>query len=110
MSISKNQEYSKKFYFQEIDKIIFFPLEGNKGKYRNYNVQTKTTKTISKPGLQTILGELLDSPEVENNYPHTVGYFKESAGEGSDFKPEYLELRKIRIVEEFWLFLNACNL
>jgi hypothetical protein len=39
-----------------------------------------------------------------------VGYFKESTGESDSFKPEYLELRKIYTVEEFWLFLNACNI
>jgi hypothetical protein len=54
------------------------------------------------------LHEILDLPQVEQNYPHTVGYFKLPCGESS--KPEYLELREIRSVEEFWAFLNAVNL
>ena len=43
-------------------------------------------------------------------YPHTVGFYKEFAGEGSEFKPEYLEIRKIETVEDFWQFLNALDI
>jgi hypothetical protein len=105
----QTQEQTKKFFFLEIDKIVYFPIQGNRGKYSNYRVQLKTTKTINHLGITTILGEFLDGQEVENNYPHTVGYYKESTGEGASFKPEYLELRKICTIEEFWLFLNASN-
>jgi hypothetical protein len=100
----------KKFHFQEINKIIYFPPQGNQGKYRTYQVQLKTPETANQNCPPTMLGEFLDSQEVENGYPHTVGYFKESTGESNSFKPEYLELRKIYSVEEFWLFLNACNI
>lgn len=101
---------TKKFHFQEINKIVVFPPEGNKGKYRNYRVQIQTPKTINQDGALTMLGDFLDSPEVDSNYPHTVGYFKEHSGESDNFKPDNLELRKIFTVEEFWLFLNAVNL
>lgn len=57
-----------------------------------------------------VLGELLERREFENCYPHTVGFYKDSDGEGANFKPQYLELRIIRNVEEFWLFLNALNI
>lgn len=101
---------TKKFYFQEIDKIIEFPSWGNQGKYLRYQVSIKTKGTANKPGKMALLGEFLESVEVENNYPHTIGYYKESEGEGADFNPEYLVLRKICTIEEFWVLLNASNL
>ena len=56
------------------------------------------------------LGEALEKPEIDGNYPHTVGFYKVSSGRGANFKPEYLELRRIQNVEEFWLFLNALDI
>jgi len=110
LSSAQTQEPTKKFYFQEINTIICFPDHGNRGKYCNYQVCLKSRETVSQAGKPAILGEFLDSPQVDNNYPHTVGYYKESTGEGETFQPEYLELRKIGTVEEFWLFLNASDL
>ena len=109
MSNAQVQEPTKKFYFQEIDTIICFPNRGNRGKYCNYHVHLKSKETVNQTGKAAILGEFLDSPEVDNNYPYTVGYYKESTGEGASFQPEYLELRRICTVEEFWLFLNASD-
>jgi len=105
-----NQEQTKKFYFQEIDKIISFPNRETHGKYCSYEVQLKDKKTANQPGELIVLGEFLESPQVENNYPHTVGYYKQSTGEGPHFKPEYLQLRRICIIDEFWLFLNSLDL
>jgi len=104
------EKHTKKFYFQEIEKIIEFPNPTNPGKYNQYYVELKTAETVKKLGKAALLGEFLESPEVENNYPHTVGYYKESTGEGPNFKPEYLAIRKICTIEEFWLFLNASNI
>jgi hypothetical protein len=109
LSNDQSQELTKKFYFQEINTIICFPNHGNRGKYCNYHVHLKSKETVNQAGKAAILGEFLDSPEIDNNYPHTVGYYKESTGEGASFQPEYLELRKIGTVEEFWLFLNASD-
>jgi hypothetical protein len=106
----RSQELTKKFYFQEIDKIIDFPNCGNKGKYCTYHIQLKSKENANRLGQLAILGDFLDSFEVDYNYPHTVGYFKEFTGEGASFKPEYLELRRICTVEEFWMFLNASNI
>ncbi|MGF3522595.1 MAG: hypothetical protein ACQXXJ_05815 [Candidatus Bathyarchaeia archaeon] len=101
----------KKFHFQEIDHIVHFPLESNSGKYLNYKVLVVNRKSAASQSEKWVrLGEFLESPLVEQNYPHTVGYFKVSSGEDANFKPEYLELRTIRCIEEFWLFLNAVNL
>jgi hypothetical protein len=109
LSNDQSQELNKKFYFREINTIICFPNHGNRGKYCTYHVHLKSRETVNQAGKAAILGEFLDSPEVDNNYPHTVGYYKESTGEGASFQPEYLELRKIGTVEEFWLFLNASD-
>lgn len=65
---------------------------------------------MTQPGKRIKLGEVLDRPEVDTNYPHTVCFYKVSFGKGANFKPEYLELRKIESVEEFWLFLNALDI
>ena len=111
MSINlENKRHTKNFYFQEIDQIIVFSNCGNQGKYATYNVKIKSKEEAKQTGKSAVLGEFLESEKIECNYPHTVGYFKDFTGEGLSFKPEYLELRKICYVEEFWLFLNACNI
>jgi hypothetical protein len=97
---------TKNFHFQEINKIVIFPLEGNKGKYNHYLVQIKTPQTINTPVQPSFLGDFLGSVEVDSGYPHTVGYFKESNGEEENFKPQYLSLRKVYTIEEFWVLLN----
>jgi hypothetical protein len=98
----------RKFHFQEIGWLVYFPSCGNEGKYISYSVVFK--RGISQPERRVKLGEILDNPEFEQRYPHTVGFFKVSSGDGADFKADYLELRKIRTVEEFWSFLNALNI
>ena len=102
---------TKKFHFQEIDWIVYFPRRGNKGQYRNYNVTFRDRKKgITQPGKRIKLGEVLDRPEIDRSYPHMVGFYKVSSGRGTNFKPQYLELRKIQAVEEFWFFLNALDI
>ena len=104
------EDQTKKFHFQEINKILQFPLQGNHGKYFAYRIQIKTPLTQNQHTPDIPLCNFLESIEVEQNYPHTVGYYKHSKTEGTDFQPQYLELRKIASIEEFWLFLNAVNL
>jgi hypothetical protein len=102
---------TKKFHFQEIDWVIYFPRHGNTGKYYNYSVRVRDRKRrVTQLGKRIKLGEVLDKPEIDRNYPHTVGFYKVSSGKGANFKPAYLELRKIETVEEFWLFLNALDI
>jgi len=102
---------TKKFHFQEIDWVIYFPRRGNKREYRNYNVTFRDRKRgIPQPGKRIKLGEVLDKPEIDRCYPHTVGFYKVSSGKGAKFKPQYLELRKIQAVEELWFFLNALDI
>jgi len=106
----EKQKY-KKFYFQEIDCLICFPTQGNAGKYCNYTViLIEAKKTEEKPEELVKLGDFLERHEIEQKYPHTVGYFKVSSGGEENFKPEYLELREIKTVEDFWLFLNSLDI
>lgn len=95
----------------EMDWLIYFPKGGNKGKYLGYSVLLKNRKKVAaEPETNVKLAEILENPEFEKSYPHTVGYYKEASGEGAEFKPEYLEIRKIGNMEEFWLFLNALDI
>ena len=91
--------------------LVYFPKYGNKRKYLGYNVLLIDRKKVAaKPEKYITLKEILENPKFEKCYPHTVGYYKEASIEGAEFKPEYLEIRKIRTVGEFWLFLNAFNI
>jgi hypothetical protein len=95
----------------EVDLLVYFPRCGNKGKYLNYDVITVDRKKgRSQSGKLVKLREILEDREFERRYPHTVGFYKESSGERAEFKPEYLEIRRINNVEEFWLFLNALDI
>jgi hypothetical protein len=100
----------KNFHFQEVDWVICFPASANYGKYRDYNVFLLKSKKVSlEESDRMSLGEILDMPEIDLHYPHTVGYFKTEAGTNS-LNYQYLELRGISTIEEFWSFLNAANL
>jgi hypothetical protein len=95
----------------EMDWIVHFPRCGNKGKYLSYNVVfIDRKKEKNQPEQLVKLEEIVENRAFENSYPHTVGFYKASPGEGEDFKPEYLEIRKVNNVEEFWLFLNALDI
>jgi hypothetical protein len=94
----------------EIDWLVYFPRYGNKGKYCDYSVIfIDRKKGTTQAGKLLKLGEILENPEFEKHYPHTVCFYKESSG-GAEFKPAYLEIRRISTVEEFWLFLNALDI
>ena len=102
---------TKKFHFMEIDWLVYFPKHGNKGKYLTYNIMLiDRKKNPTELGKPVKLGEILENQEFEKRYPHTVGFYKEFSGDGAEFKPEYLEIRKITTAEEFWLFLNALDI
>jgi hypothetical protein len=100
----------KCFHFQEIDWFISFPASGNEGrKYLYYSVLFKDRKkgTVSS---QVNLIDLVDATEFENNYPHTAGFFRGSIDDETNFGANYLEIRIIRSIEEFWKFLNDLNI
>ncbi len=101
---------TKNFHFMEMDWLVYFPKDGNKGKYLGYNVLFRDRKEVISEPKHITLQEIVETPEFENKYPHTIGYYKEASGEGTEFKPEYLEIRRVNSVEEFWLFLNALDI
>jgi hypothetical protein len=99
----------KSFHFQEKDWLISFPNVGNEGrKYLYYSV--KFTNRKNGENLQICLTEIVDSPEFEENFPHTIGFFKGAIDEKIDLKSAYLEIRIVRSIEELWKFLNDLNI
>lgn len=102
---------TKAFHFIEVDWIILFPNQGNKGKYVDYRVRLidGNKKTQQSEALY-LLGDILEKSEISESYPHTVGFYKISQDRIANTQPEYLETRKIRVIEEFWEFLNRLNL
>ena len=100
----------KVFHFQEMDWLVYFPSSGNEGKYLSYNVLFRERKGRWSRPAKRALGEVLESREFEQHYPHTVGFFKGSIEEGVDSAISYLEIRIIETVEEFWVFLNALDI
>jgi hypothetical protein len=100
---------TKKFHFQEMDWIISFPEAGNQGrKYLYYSVSFLDRKQNYLEE-KVCLVDILEKPEFENNYPHTVGFFKEQKETTKD-EMTYMEIRIIRSMDEFWKYLNDLDL
>lgn len=104
------EKKTKNFHFQELDWIISFPDLENKGrKYINYSVSISKLKNGQRME-QVCLGDILQSAEFEKNLPLTVGFFRESSSNNRNAGYEYLEIRMIGTVEDFWKFLNDTNI
>jgi hypothetical protein len=102
-------EKFKKFHFQELDWVISFPEKGNQGrKYLYYTVSFEDRKKGNLPQ-RLCLADIFEAPEFENNFPYTVGFFKELKDVES-CNPFYLEMRIIHSTEEFWKFLNDLDI
>jgi hypothetical protein len=99
---------SAKFHFQEIDWVIYFPSTGNKGRpYKKYGVAYRDKiRGVTQPGVRINLKDVMSTPEIRDNYPHTVAYFLHSVGKGENWTPQYLEIRTITNLEEFLRFLR----
>jgi len=99
---------SARFHFQEIDSVIYFPSVGNEGRnYMKYGVAYRDRKRgVTQPGVRINLEDVLSKPEIEENYPHTVGYYLASFGKGQKWTPEYVETRTIANLEDFFKFLR----
>ena len=93
-----------------MDWLISFPASGNEGKkYLYYSVVFKDRKKGNTKS-QVSLMDIVDVAEFENNYPHTVGFFRESIDKDTNCGFNYLEIRVIRCIEEFWKFLNDLDI
>ena len=100
----------KSFYFQEMDWIISFPNMGNEGrKYLCYSISFIDRKTKQVKN-QITLSDIVDSPMFENGFPHTVGFFRDHVDNEGSLEANYLEIRIVRCIEEFWKFLNDLNI
>jgi len=99
---------SFKFHFKEIDWVIYFPTIGNEGRpYQKYGVAYRDRRRgITQPGVRINMEDVMEKPEIQENYPHTVGYFLHSSGKGKGWAPEYLETRKVANLNEFFDFLR----
>jgi len=88
---------------------ISFPSSGNEGrKYLYYTVKFTDQKTQAQK--QLCLAEIFESPQFEESFPYTVGFFKELMDEKIDVKCGYLEIRIVRSIEDFWKFLNDLDI
>ena len=93
-----------------MDWLISFPESGNEGrKYLCYSVMFKDRKKGNTKS-EVSLMDIVDLAEFEKNYPHTVGFFRDPIYEDTNFSSNYLEIRVIRSIEEFWKFLNDLNI
>lgn len=99
----------KKFYLEKLNWVVSFPNSGNFGKkYLDYTVMLQDkNNNLETPAR---LSDIVDNPKFEENIPHTVCFFKETAHEAQCSEPSYLEIRLIKSVEEFWKFLNDLDL
>jgi hypothetical protein len=97
-----------KFHFQEIDWIIYFPNSGNNGReYVSYGVAFRNRKrNISQSGPRIYLREVINYPELRDNYPHTVSLYFSATGKGKSWQPVYVQTRKIYNPIQFFNFLH----
>jgi len=100
----------KKFHFKELNWIITFPNSGNKRKkYPEYSVLLSNYRNTSL-NKKIRLIDIVENPEFQGRFPHTVGFFKSENRESVWEDLNYLELRIVGSVEEFWKFLNDLDL
>jgi len=104
------EKLEKKFCFQDLDWIVTFPNLGNRGKkYPDYSVffSDRKRKIVNK---LVCLFEVIENPELQEGFPHTVGFFKCETDDDLYAGSNCLEVRIIRSVEDFWKFLNDLDL
>ncbi len=103
---------SHKFHFREIDWVIYFPSTGNEGRpYPKYGVAYRDrSRGVTQPGVRINLEDVMKKPEIQENYPHTVGYFLYSSGRGENWTPKYLKIRKVANIDEFFNFLRELKI
>jgi len=100
----------KSFYFQEMGWLIRFPNEGNeRRKYLYYSISFADLRN-KQVRTKIVLADIVDNQMFENGFPHTIGFFKESISNEMKFPANFLEIRIIRCIEEFWKFLNDLDI
>ncbi len=100
---------SKDSIFKKWTGLFPFLTTGNEGrKYLFYSVHFIDRK--NKRNKHTLVADIVDNPMFENGCPHTVGFFRGQVDEGGNFEKNFLELRIVRCIEDFWKFLNDLNI
>lgn len=96
---------TKNFHFKELDLVVSFPDSGNCcKKYNEYSIILSNLKSKNVERNCRLI-DVVESQEFQC-FPQTVGFFKSEVSSCFD----YLELRIIRCVEDFWKFLNDLDL
>lgn len=100
---------SIKFHFRKIDLVIYLPIIENKGKKNNDYLVTfrnrRSGKTQNKWRINLL--EVINKPEISDNYPHSIGVYLDSSGRGKTWTPEYLLTKKLSNNKEFLALLNS---
>jgi hypothetical protein len=101
----------KVFHFLELDWLLYFPVEGNRGEYFGYTILLNERKRKQKSQQNAVtLGSVLERVELDEHYPHTVGFSKAAPDDEANEELTYMEIRTIHNTHEFCLFLNALDL
>jgi len=92
--------------------VIYLPSHGNEGRvYEKYGVAYRDRRRgRSQSGRRVYLKDVLSESEIRIRFPHTVGFFLASSGKGSNWKPDYLRIKKVRKITEFYDFLRELRL
>ena len=98
------------FYFQEMGWLIRFPNAGNEGREYSYYSISFADLRNKQARTKIVLADIVDSQMFENGFPHTIGFFKELISNEMNFPVNFLEIRIIRCIEEFWKFLNDLDI
>ncbi|MBK5133995.1 hypothetical protein JJE00_06160 [Candidatus Bathyarchaeota archaeon] len=103
---------SIKFHFKEIDWVIYIPICENKGKNQiDYLVTYRNRKSGQTQKKRRVnLQEVINKPEIDNSYPHSIGVYLDSSGRGKKWIPEYLLTKKILNNQGFVKLLNSLKL
>jgi len=100
---------SIKFHLREIDWVIYIPICENKGKKQiDYLVTYRNRKSGQTQKKRRInLQEVMNKPEINTTYPHSIGVYLDSSGRGKKWIPEYLLTKKISNNQAFKKLLNS---
>jgi len=100
---------SIKFHFKKIDLVIYLPIIENKGKkYTDYLVTFRNRQSGQTQNKRRInLQEVINKPEICDNYPQSIGIYLDSSGRGKTWVPEYLLTKKLSNNQEFLALLKS---
>jgi len=101
-----------KLHFKEIDFVIYFPATGNENRdFKKYGVAYRDrVNGRTQSGFKINFEDVLTIPNIQNNYPHTVGHFIEKSGRGKTYRPDYIEVKSVSDENELLLWIKEIGL